>query len=63
MPPPSVIPPTAIPTSKQPGKYKKQAFVNTEDISEEKDNIDMDISDNESSGSDVDLDHVPAKQL
>ena len=61
MPPPSAVLLTAIPTSKQPSKYKKQAFVNMEDISEEEEDIDMDISNNESSGSDVDLDHVPAK--
>ena len=47
----------------QPSKYKKRAFVDTEDISEEEDDIDMDISDNKSFGSDVDSDHVPTKQL
>ena len=66
MPPPSVVLPTSIPTSKQPGKYKKRAFADTQDISEEEeddDDIDMNISDNDSSGSDVDSDRIPAKRL
>lgn len=49
--------------SRQLGKYKKRALVYTEDISEEESDVDMEIEDNDSSGSSVDSDHVPAKRL
>ena len=73
-PDPSVPPPPILPTkaasskiastSQQPGRYKKRPFTYTEDNSEEDDDVDMDnIDDNDSSGSSVDSDHVPAKRL
>jgi len=74
-PGPSVLPPPAAPTkttssgmtptTQQPGRYKKRPFAYTEDDSEEEeDDVDMDnIEDNDSSGSSVDSDHVPAKRL
>ena len=55
-------PSTAIPTSQRPGKYKKRTITDTEDTSDN-DDTDMNISDNDSSGSSVDSDHVPAKRL
>lgn len=67
VPPPPVpsraIPSTVDSTSQQPGKYKKRALVYTEDNSEEEDDADMDMGDNDSSGSSVASDHVPAKRL
>lgn len=57
-------PSTAIPTSQLPGKYKKQTIANTEDEDiSDNDDTNINISDNDSSGLLVDLDHVPAKRL
>ena len=72
---PSVPPRPAAPTkttisgtshaTQQPGRYKKRPFAYTEDNSDNSDNdVDMDnIEDNDSSGSSVDSNHVPAKHL
>ena len=65
--PPPVAPSEAIlsetiPTSQPPGKYKKRPFAYTEDSTDEED-VDMEIEDNNSSGSSVDSNHVPAKRL
>jgi len=63
MPLPPTAPSVAISTSQQPGKYKKRCITYTEESSEDED-ADMDnIEDNDSSGSSVDSDHVPAKRL
>ena len=53
--------PVAIPAFKKPGAYKKRTFIDTEDSSEE--DVNMDIDSNDSSGSSVDSDHIPAKRL
>ena len=53
-------------TSQQPARYKKRVLSDVEDtnFSEEEDDQDMDdIEDNNSSGSSVESDHVPAKRL
>lgn len=63
--PPTTVPitsSTAVPTSQQPGGSRKQTLTPTEDSSEDED-VDMNITDNDSSGSSVDSDHVPAKRL
>lgn len=60
--PSGAIPSKTIPTSQLPGKYKKRPFAYTEDSTDEED-VDMEIEDNDSSGSSVDSDHVPAKRL
>lgn len=61
---PKVVPSKTAPAS-QPATYKKRPFAYTEDNSEEDDDdVDMDnIEDNDSSGSSVNSDHVPAKRL
>ena len=61
-PPSPAALPAAIPAPKQLGMYKKCAFVDTEDSSEEED-VNMDINSNNSSSSSVASDHVPTKHL
>ena len=62
--PPKIVPPKSDSTTERLGKYKKRALACTDDNSEEDDDVDMDdIESNDSSGSSVDSDHVPAKRL
>lgn len=61
LPPPAALP-KPVPTSPQPGKYKKRPFAYTEDSSEDEE-VNMELESNDSSGSSVDSDHVPAKRL
>lgn len=71
MPPPPKVPPKVAPSkttsaSQQPGRYRKRPFAYTEDHSDGDDDNDVDmdnIEDNDSSGSSVDSNHVPAKRL
>lgn len=63
MPTLPAAPPTTVSTSRQPAKYKKRAFIATEGSSENEVDIDMDIEDNDSSGSSVGTSHVPTKRL
>ena len=64
MAPPKIVPPKSDSTTERLGKYKKRALICTEDNSEDDDDVDMDdIESNDSSGSSVDSDHVPAKRL
>ena len=56
------VPSKAIPTSQQPGKYKKQPLIYTEDSTKGED-TDMELEDNDSSGLSVDSNHIPAKHL
>ena len=54
----------AAATSKleRPGRYKERVLASSEDNSSEED-VDMDMEDNDDSGSSLDSDHVPAKRL
>ena len=63
VPPPPTALPTALPASKQPGKYKKRALIDTEESSKDEEDVDMEIQSNDSSGSSMDSDHVPTKRL
>ena len=58
---PSALP-TTTPTSRKPRESKKRGFHYTEGSSDDED-VDMDIDSNDSSGSSVGSDHVPAKRL
>ena len=51
----------ATSASHQPGRYKKRPIEYIEDSSEDED-VNMDLKSNDSSGSSVDSDHVPAKR-
>ena len=49
--------------SQRPAKYKKRPLVPTEDSSGDEDDVDMNMEDNDSSGSSMEEGHVPAKRL